>query len=230
VADPTLDEAEHDPMEALFRSLLRDRKPAALDRALSDLIPRVRALRAALVEAQAEIERLRAAVPTTDDVARAIHVAMHHPDCDPEQPCRIEYPGGFTFCDGPRVRDRDAADAVRALAAAPAPPVNRSEWTSPHTWRDPDCIECGGEGAPCCEPPDTPAPAEDPRCRYCGADCSDGRSWDGGDIYACPACADRRAGEARARAMFLKQYPEGDWLGLRRDVQDSWRRQAGDES
>lgn len=34
--------------------------------------------------------------------------------------------------------------------------VNRSEWTSPDTWRDPDCIECGGEGAPCCEPPDHP--------------------------------------------------------------------------
>lgn len=33
----------------------------------------------------------------------------------------------------------------------------------------------------------------EPRCRYCGADCSDGRSWDGGDLYACPACADRRA-------------------------------------
>ena len=34
--------------------------------------------------------------------------------------------------------------------------ANRSEWTSPDTWRDPDCIECGGEGAPCCEPPDHP--------------------------------------------------------------------------
>jgi hypothetical protein len=32
----------------------------------------------------------------------------------------------------------------------------RSEWTSPDTWRDPDCIECGGEGAPCCEPPAYP--------------------------------------------------------------------------
>ena len=34
--------------------------------------------------------------------------------------------------------------------------VNRSYWTSPETWCDPDCIECGGEGAPCCDPPDEP--------------------------------------------------------------------------
>jgi len=40
----------------------------------------------------------------------------------------------------------------------PAAPVNRSYWTSPDTWCDPDCIECGGDGAPCCEPPDTPHP------------------------------------------------------------------------
>lgn len=37
------------------------------------------------------------------------------------------------------------------------------------------------------------AEKEDPRCRYCNADCSDGRSWDGGDLYACPPCANRRA-------------------------------------
>ncbi|MEH0417809.1 hypothetical protein [Streptomyces sp. B21-083] len=35
--------------------------------------------------------------------------------------------------------------------------------------------------------------AEGPTCRYCGADCIDGRSWDGGDLYACPACSDWRA-------------------------------------
>lgn len=33
---------------------------------------------------------------------------------------------------------------------------NRSYWTSPNTWCDPDCIECDGEGAPCCEPPYAP--------------------------------------------------------------------------
>jgi hypothetical protein len=32
-----------------------------------------------------------------------------------------------------------------------------------------------------------------PRCQYCAADCSDGRSWDGGDLYACPTCSDHRA-------------------------------------
>ena len=35
-------------------------------------------------------------------------------------------------------------------------PANRSEWLPDGTWRDPDCIECDGEGAPCCEPPDGP--------------------------------------------------------------------------
>lgn len=40
--------------------------------------------------------------------------------------------------------------------------MNRSEWVDAETWRDPDCVECGGEGAPCCEPPapDAPRPAE----------------------------------------------------------------------
>jgi hypothetical protein len=37
-----------------------------------------------------------------------------------------------------------------------------------------------------------------PVCRYCGADCSEGRSWDGGDLYACPRCAERRAAAHRA--------------------------------
>jgi hypothetical protein len=32
-----------------------------------------------------------------------------------------------------------------------------------------------------------------PKCQYCGADCSNGRSWDGGDLYACGSCADWRA-------------------------------------
>ena len=30
------------------------------------------------------------------------------------------------------------------------------EWLPDGTWRDPDCIECGGEGAPCCDLPDHP--------------------------------------------------------------------------
>jgi hypothetical protein len=36
---------------------------------------------------------------------------------------------------------------------------NRSYWVDSETWRDPDCIECGGVGAPCCKPPDEPPPA-----------------------------------------------------------------------
>ena len=34
--------------------------------------------------------------------------------------------------------------------------MNRAYYTSPDEWVDPDCTECGGEGAPCCEPPYTP--------------------------------------------------------------------------
>lgn len=40
---------------------------------------------------------------------------------------------------------------------------NRSEWLPDGTWRDPDCIECDGSGAPCCEPPDGPLPTTDQR-------------------------------------------------------------------
>jgi drug/metabolite transporter superfamily protein YnfA len=36
-----------------------------------------------------------------------------------------------------------------------------------------------------------------PECRYCGADCSEARSWDGGDLYACPRCAELRAAAHR---------------------------------
>lgn len=35
--------------------------------------------------------------------------------------------------------------------------------------------------------------ADGPRCRYCGADCSVNRSWDGGNLYACGPCGDDRA-------------------------------------
>lgn len=37
-----------------------------------------------------------------------------------------------------------------------------SVWTSPDEWRDPNCVECEGEGAPCCEPPDHPYSTEVP--------------------------------------------------------------------
>lgn len=43
-----------------------------------------------------------------------------------------------------------------------------------------------------------PVTPEGPVCRYCGADCSEGRSWDGGDLYACPPCAEKRAAAHRA--------------------------------
>lgn len=41
---------------------------------------------------------------------------------------------------------------------------------------------------------------DEPRCQYCGADCTDGRSWDGGNLYACPTCANWRAQRNAARA------------------------------
>lgn len=34
--------------------------------------------------------------------------------------------------------------------------------------------------------------SDGPTCRYCGADCSDGRSYDGGGLYACTTCANWR--------------------------------------
>jgi hypothetical protein len=49
-----------------------------------------------------------------------------------------------------------------------------------------------------------------PKCRYCGVDCSDGRSWDGGDLYACPSCADWRAKLNQHKAALL------DALGMDR--------------
>lgn len=39
-----------------------------------------------------------------------------------------------------------------------------------------------------------------PVCRYCGADCSESRSWDGGDLYACGRCAELRAAAHRAHS------------------------------
>jgi hypothetical protein len=45
-----------------------------------------------------------------------------------------------------------------AASDSPLPYVGppRAYWTSPDSWVDPDCIECGGEGAPCCDPPSHP--------------------------------------------------------------------------
>lgn len=37
----------------------------------------------------------------------------------------------------------------------PARP-HRAYWLPDGTWVDPDCCECGGEGAPCCDPPYLP--------------------------------------------------------------------------
>ncbi|GAB3156385.1 hypothetical protein GCM10027258_62750 [Amycolatopsis stemonae] len=39
----------------------------------------------------------------------------------------------------------------------------------------------------------TPPEGPGPRCRYCGGDCSGGRSYDGDGLYACTSCASDRA-------------------------------------
>lgn len=44
--------------------------------------------------------------------------------------------------------------------------------------------------------------ADGPACRYCGADCSNGRSWDGGNLHACGPCAGDRATINRAGGDF----------------------------
>lgn len=66
--------------------------------------------------------------------------------------------------EAPRLRDdEDVESLVRGLddsayIECDGEPMNRSYWLDDGTWRDPDCIECGGEGAPCCEPPIDPPP------------------------------------------------------------------------
>ena len=48
--------------------------------------------------------------------------------------------------------------AVRVVEEkVPASEVNRAYYLPDGTWVDPDCFECGGEGAACCEPPYTPS-------------------------------------------------------------------------
>lgn len=47
-----------------------------------------------------------------------------------------------------------------------------------------------------------------PKCRYCGADCAEGRPWDGGDLYACGPCSDWRAKLNQHKAALL------DTLGM----------------
>lgn len=50
-----------------------------------------------------------------------------------------------------------------------------------------------------------------PRCRNCGADCSDGGNWDGGDRYLCGPCADHRAAANAALARERRQTQTESW-------------------
>lgn len=70
-----------------------------------------------------------------------------------------------------------------------------------------------------------------PRCRYCGADCSDGRSWDGGDLYACGPCSDGRAARNRAARDAAKaRQPDTETLRpARGDQFEAWLKAQRDE-
>ncbi|MDX2702182.1 hypothetical protein PV350_04885 [Streptomyces sp. PA03-6a] len=52
---------------------------------------------------------------------------------------------------------------------------------------------------PWCRTFDQPAEPDGPKCQHCGADTSNGRSWDGGDKHTCPRCSDWRAQVNRVR-------------------------------
>lgn len=60
----------------------------------------------------------------------------------------------------------------------PARP-HRAYWLPDGTWVDPDCRECGGEGAPCCDPPYLPAELDRLRGQqaYLLALCDDTERW-----------------------------------------------------
>lgn len=83
--------------------------------------------------------------------------------------------GGRPDWDDARSSGRTPEGNRAAQAAGQAGPDGRpfrAYWTGPDTWCDPDCVECGGEGAPCCEPPDYPypgSPEQGPRDTQQGA-------------------------------------------------------------
>jgi len=58
---------------------------------------------------------------------------------------------------GIRALEREAAGHEREkVLVTLVARAHRAFWTSPNTWIDPDCFECGGAGAPCCDPPTYP--------------------------------------------------------------------------
>lgn len=61
------------------------------------------------------------------------------------------------------------------------------------------------------------------RCQYCGADCSNGRSWDGGDLYTCTRCAIDRADMNALRKRWHEAATQRDTLArAARDFIDEW--------
>ena len=61
-----------------------------------------------------------------------------------------------------------------------------------------------------------PEPVGRPVCRYCGADCSEGRSWDGGDLFVCGPCAitRRRYGDDSPRGFRAVKIDRPDRDGM----------------
>lgn len=108
-------------------------------------------------------------------------------------------------------RRLEAAEAALARVRAlhqPTGVVAAAEFGNPA-----DCPTCGPNTWPCptylavTEPEPVSGlaaaqAADGPTCRYCGADCSNGRSYDGGNRYACPDCARDRAAINRAGGRF----------------------------
>lgn len=68
-------------------------------------------------------------------------------------------PREWDWGDRPAWDDAVSSDGDHPPAGQAQPPrPHRAFWTARHQWCDPDCFECGGEGAPCCDPPVYPYP------------------------------------------------------------------------
>ena len=148
-------------------------------------------------DARREVERLRDLVAEfrkRDEVAtRVIERPKRERDALQRQVDAVK-----ALCDEAEVA-HDAGGGLRVLARMDVSRV-RAALSGGDT---PAC-----DGWMCESKHDHPRPSGDtpdgPRCRYCGADCSGGRSWDGGDLYACGPCSNARAARNCAIASAAK--------------------------
>lgn len=68
--------------------------------------------------------------------------------------------------------------------------------------------------------------SEPPTCKFCGADCSDGRNWNGGDDYECVRCAE---GKLELR-LILERAAPGTRENIAQLLEEGWRRSRGTEN